>query len=130
MSQQKEATCFVCGKQIYINKPYPDSKWVKTNLDGSAHVDPPRQQKQQIAKATEKMSSPEQKKDWEHAHDENMDRQDKLIASLDTLATEIKNLTSSNMSMTAANANLAQEVRLFKNVVADYLGLAKKESDA
>lgn len=39
MSQlQKE--CFICHKQVYLSKPSPDSKWVKTNLDGSEHIEP------------------------------------------------------------------------------------------
>ena len=40
MAQQLQKECFICHQQVYLSKPSPDSKWIKTNLDGSEHVDP------------------------------------------------------------------------------------------
>jgi hypothetical protein len=102
MSQQLQKECFTCHQQIYLSKPSPDAKgWIKTNLDGSEHIDPvkPRsgtyqqpQQQQQTTFNPEAVK--ERQRIIQEAHDEKMDAYKDLAAAIRELATAIRERSS------------------------------------
>ena len=95
MSQQLQKECFTCHQQIYLSKPSPDAKgWIKTNLDGSEHIDPvkPRQQYQQTQQQTTFNSEAvkERQRIIQESHEENIAASKDLAAAIRELATAIR----------------------------------------
>jgi len=95
MSQQLQKECFTCHQQIYLSKPSPDAKgWIKTNLDGSEHIDPvkPRgtyqQAQQQTTFNTEAVK--ERQRIIQESHEENIAASKDLAAAIRELATAIR----------------------------------------
>jgi len=96
MSQQLQKECFTCHQQIYLSKPSPDAKgWIKTNLDGSEHIDPvkPRsgtyqQSQQQTTFNTEAVK--ERQRIIQESHEENIAASKDLAAAIRELATAIR----------------------------------------
>lgn len=94
MQIQKE--CFICHKQVYLSKPTPDSKWLKTNLDGSVHVDPQKPRagsyQEQIGPIPDTPTIQEAKvtaalrtEAIAKAHEENMESEAKTRLAIDAL---------------------------------------------
>ena len=105
MSQQYQKECFVCHQQIYLSKPSPDYKgWIKTNLDGSNHVDPDAKRGSKYGVATTiTTTSPTTptmattNSDYEtkqaainKAHDENIEASKNLTEAVNGLTSEIR----------------------------------------
>jgi hypothetical protein len=96
MSQQLQKECFTCHQQIYLSKPSPDAKgWIKTNLDGSEHIDPikPRgtyQQSQQQQTTFNPEAVKERQRIIQESHEENIAASKDLAAAIRELATAIR----------------------------------------
>jgi hypothetical protein len=95
MSQQLQKECFVCHQQIYLSKNSPDQKgWVKTNLDGSEHIDPqkPRTFSQGTARQTtfDPEAVKERQRVIQESHEENIAASKDLAAAIRELATAIR----------------------------------------
>jgi hypothetical protein len=103
MSQQLQKECFTCHQQIYLSKPSPDAKgWIKTNLDGSEHIDPvkPRsgtyqtQQTSFLPNQIKQAQQEERNNAIAKAHEENIDASKDLAAAIRELATAIRERSS------------------------------------
>lgn len=97
MSQQLQKECFVCHQQIYLSKNSPsDKNWIKTNLDGSEHIDPqkprstfqPQQNQQQTTFNSEAVK--ERQRIIQESHEENIAASKDLAAAIRELATAIR----------------------------------------
>ena len=93
MAQQLQKECFICHQQVYLSKPSPESKWVKTNLDGSEHIDPARPAAQkQTTFTTSPAQSPQMNEAIAKAHEENIKASADLTQAVNSLSSNISTL--------------------------------------
>lgn len=157
MSQQKEAECFTCHQKIYISKPTPDSKWVKTNLDGSAHIDPfqkfgtvrtqtvpPLQQPQQPSASSQTEFDSGQTirrelnkgldetiklrdKTIQESFDRKMEAYDEITSKLDKLSASVERHSGFIEAQTVATVNLAAVLQRVLDIVQQWVEMNRQK---
>ena len=74
-----------------LSKPTPDSKWIKTNLDGSEHIDPQKSRPSAPTQTTFNSEAvKERQRVIQESHEENIAASKDLAAAIRELATAIR----------------------------------------